>query len=135
MTTSFRCEIFPVDLDATVGFYTEVLGFELRIDRRSSGQPYVALVRGTIYLGAVKSSASVDPLSRQPPAGVELVLVTDHLEEDRVLVREAGWTVVEDLALQEWGLRDFRLLDPSGYYWRITESGNSAETALFVADV
>ncbi|WP_287931037.1 hypothetical protein [Arthrobacter sp.] len=66
MTASFRCENFPVDLDAAVGFYTAVLGFDLRIDRRSSGQPYVALVRGTIYPGAVKSSASVDPLSRRP---------------------------------------------------------------------
>jgi catechol 2,3-dioxygenase-like lactoylglutathione lyase family enzyme len=26
----------------------------------------------------------------------------------------------EDLAGRPWGLRDFRLLDPSGYYWRVT---------------
>lgn len=114
------------NVDATVEFYTDVLGFALRIDRRSSGHPYVALSRGTIYLGAVKSSASVDPLSRQPPAGVELVLVTDHLVEDRARVGTAGWTVEEDVKLQEWGLHDFRLLDPSGYYWRITESGTVA---------
>jgi len=56
MAATLRCEIFPADLDATVGFYVSVLGFELVRDERD----------------------------------------------------------------RPWGLRDFRLLDPSGYYWRIT---------------
>jgi hypothetical protein len=30
------------------------------------------------------------------------------------------WPLAEVLADRPWGLRDFRLLDPSGYYWRIT---------------
>lgn len=27
----------------------------------------------------------------------------------------------EDLVVRPWGLRDFRVVDPSGYYLRITE--------------
>jgi uncharacterized glyoxalase superfamily protein PhnB len=29
--------------------------------------------------------------------------------------------MTETLTARPWGLRDFRLLDPDGYYWRITE--------------
>ncbi|WP_418202287.1 VOC family protein [Arthrobacter dokdonensis] len=38
-----------MDPDATVEFYTEVLGLQLPIDRRISVQPYIALTRGTIH--------------------------------------------------------------------------------------
>ena len=41
-----------------------------------------------------------------------------NAEYDRVLA--AGCDLAEDMALRPWGLRDFRVLDPSGYYWRIT---------------
>ena len=54
------------------------------------------------------------------PWGVELVLEVDdvHAERDRVL--DAGWPLAEDLTIRPWGLTDFRLLDPVGYYWRVT---------------
>jgi lactoylglutathione lyase len=38
------------------------------------------------------------------------------LARDAVQVGAAA----QDLVDRPWGLRDFRLLDPSGYYWRIT---------------
>ncbi len=33
----------------------------------------------------------------------------------------AGWPLAADLQARPWGVRDFRLLDPAGYYLRITE--------------
>jgi len=35
--------------------------------------------------------------------------------------KDSGWPVC-DLALQPWGLRDFRLVDPDGYYVRVTSA-------------
>jgi lactoylglutathione lyase len=35
-------------------------------------------------------------------------------------VVSAGHQVVEPPRDQSWGLRDFRVADPDGYYWRIT---------------
>jgi hypothetical protein len=29
--------------------------------------------------------------------------------------------MIEGLTSRPWGLRDFRLVDPDGYYWRVTE--------------
>lgn len=40
-------------------------------------------------------------------------------ERDRVVA--AGWSLAEDLTRRPWGLVDFRLLDPDGYYLRVTE--------------
>ena len=57
---------------------------------------------------------------RRPVTGVELVLEVDDLDEEHARVTAAGWPLAEDLTDRPWGLRDFRLLDPSGYYWRVT---------------
>jgi catechol 2,3-dioxygenase-like lactoylglutathione lyase family enzyme len=59
---SLRCEIFPVDLDATVDFYVNVLAFDLIRDERTADRPYVALERDDVRLGA---AARTDTESRE----------------------------------------------------------------------
>jgi catechol 2,3-dioxygenase-like lactoylglutathione lyase family enzyme len=120
MPATLRCEIFPADLDATAAFYVDVLAFELVRDERGAAAPYLALRRGDAELGAAQRAAVGDRDQRRPPVGVELVLEVDDLEADRARVAAAGWPVAEDIAPRPWGLRDFRLLDPDGYYWRVT---------------
>jgi len=51
--------------------------------------------------------------------GVEIVLEVDDLEELHDRLMELG-VDVSPLKRQNWGLRDFRVLDPDGYYLRIT---------------
>jgi peptide/nickel transport system permease protein len=36
-----------------------------------------------------------------------------------------GWPLDEDLREVPWGLRDFRILDPAGYYLRVTDRGRA----------
>jgi lactoylglutathione lyase len=120
MAAALRCEIFPADLDATVAFYVSVLGFELVRDERDRPSAYVALARDTVRVGAAARPEVRDRGQRRPVTGVELVLEVDDLDEEHARVTAAGWPLTEDLADRPWGLRDFRLLDPSGYYWRIT---------------
>jgi uncharacterized glyoxalase superfamily protein PhnB len=115
-----RCEVFSQDLDATASFYVEVLGFELVRDERATDTPYLALVRGRVRVGAAARARVPDRSQRRPPVGVELVLEVDDVDADRARVGAAGWPVAEDLTQRPWGLRDFRLLDPDGYYWRVT---------------
>jgi hypothetical protein len=52
---------------------------------------------------------------------VELVLEVDDLGAEHDRVRASGWPLAEDLHERPWGLTDFRVLDPSGYYLRITD--------------
>jgi lactoylglutathione lyase len=115
-----RCEIFPADLDVAVAFYVGVLAFQVIRDERRSTSPYVALGRGAVALGAAVRPPISDRVCRRPPVGVELVLEVDDLDADRARVDAAGWPVTEEITERPWGLRDFRLLDPDGYYWRIS---------------
>jgi lactoylglutathione lyase len=128
VSATLRCEIFPSDLDATVDFYVQVMAFGVVRDERASAHPYVALERGDVKLGAAARNEVSDREQRRPPTGVELVLEVDDLEVDRERVGQTGWPVVEDVTHRPWGLSDFRLLDPSGYYWRITEASSTPRT-------
>jgi lactoylglutathione lyase len=118
---TLRFEIFPDDLDATVDFYTRVLRFRLTGDRRDQQEQYVSLQRGGVRIGALRSGAAEVRACRLPPAGTELVLEVNDVVAERDRVIAAGWPLAEDLRERPWGLRDFRLLDPAGYYLRITD--------------
>ena len=101
-------------------FYRDVLGFDVVRDERTATRPYVAFERGGARLGAAVRSAIDDAELRRPPVGVELVLEVEDLSVERSRVAAADWPVEEDLTRRPWGLSDFRLLDPDGYYWRLT---------------
>lgn len=127
MDMALRCEIFPADLDATVAFYTRVLGFVLTADRRDTAEPYVSLQRGSVRIGAAVSGAADARAHRLPPAGTELVLEVDDVRAERDRVVAAGWPLAADLADRPWGLTDFRVTDPAGYYLRITSRPAAAD--------
>jgi lactoylglutathione lyase len=120
MPEALRCELFPDDLDASAAFYVDVLGFQVVRDERPAPAPYVALQRGDVRVGLAARPAPADPALRRPPTGVELVLEVDDLEAVHAHVLANRWPLAEDLTDRPWGLRDFRLVDPHGYYWRIT---------------
>ena len=54
--------------------------------------------------------------------GVEIGIVSTDLEAARKLALTfEKWSVTE-IALRPWGLSDFRVVSPDGYYLRITNS-------------
>lgn len=59
---------------------------------------------------------------------MEIVLEVDDLDELRALYHrcQARGVVAAALRLQPWGLQDFRVVDPDGYYLRVTH-GDAAE--------
>jgi lactoylglutathione lyase len=127
-----RLELFVDDLDTSVAFYVEVLGFTVL--RRAAD--YVSLRRGqaVLGLGPVAKLPDSGPGFTRPRlasgkgAGTEIVLELDSVEEVAALhdVCQAYGVVAEALRDRPWGLRDFRLHDPDGYYLRVTH-GNAAQ--------
>ena len=117
---ALRVEIFPDDLDAFVLFYTDVLGFTLTVDRRDADAPYAAVEHGSVRIGAARALAPVERAARAVPTGVEIVLEVDDVVEAHRRVRATGYPLEQDLSRRSWGLTDFRLYDPAGYYLRIT---------------
>lgn len=118
---SLRVELFPADLGRTADFYVRVLGFRVLRDERDAAAPYLALERDGVTIGAAPRPAVSGPDRRRPLTGVEIVLEVDDLAAERARVAEAGWPVAEDVTARPWGLHDFRLLDPDGYYLRLTD--------------
>ena len=117
MSERLRIEFFPSDVDRTVAFY-ESLGFE--VTGRSPGPPAYASVRlGGVRLGLCQAPL-VDPAARALPAGTEIVIEVDDVEARRDGFVSRGVVLAEDLVEREWGLSDFRVLDPDGYYLRFT---------------
>jgi catechol 2,3-dioxygenase-like lactoylglutathione lyase family enzyme len=119
---SLRVELFVADLDRSAGFYVEVLGF--RVERNDPG--YVAVRRGsaTIGIGLMSGLPAAHPiLSRSGERGglgVELVIEVPDVDALYRSVVASGWPVATPPGDRPWGLRDFRLLDPDGYYVRVT---------------
>lgn len=120
-----RLELFVDDIDASALFYSK-LGFHTI--RREPG--YASLRSEDAELGL----APVTDLPENGPgpgftqermagvrgAGTEIVLEVPDLDAAAQAVVDAGVELVEPIRDRPWGLRDFRLVDPDGYYVRVT---------------
>jgi lactoylglutathione lyase len=118
-----KFELATTDPSRDTAFYSK-LGFSV-VAKTSYG--YVTLKSGpvVIALSPVARIDSGDAASlsklRHPPIGVEIVLYTaENLEEKHARLKRLGLNPT-DIRLQRWGVRDFRITDPGGYYIRISE--------------
>jgi len=120
-----RLELFALDMEASIAFYTRVLAFDLA--RHEPGD-YASLRLGGVVLG-------IGPVAKLPEEGgyfgrdiatfrrglgVEIVLEVDDVDGCYERVADSGHPILEPLRERSWGLRDFRICDPDGYYLRIT---------------
>jgi uncharacterized glyoxalase superfamily protein PhnB len=115
-------ELFVNAPEISIEFYRRTLGFEVS-GEASSG--YTKLVKGDAVISLNNRNAlSADhPLNNRPNErsgiGVEIVLNTADIDAAYTIAQNSGWPTSE-LALRPWGLYDFRLADPDGYYLRVT---------------
>ena len=124
-----RLELFVADMDRAIGFYRDVLGFALL--RREPD--YCSLRHGEVVLGlgpiaklpAAGGYFTRPRLTQERGLGVEIVLEVDDVRAAYDGVRDSGCPILGPLRDRPWGLTDFRLADPDGYYLRITSLGRS----------
>lgn len=129
-----RLELFVADLDTSIAFYA---GIGFAVERRE--HDYASLRWGDVVLGlgpiAKLPATGSGPgftqerLAADRGAGVEIVLEVPDLDVAHAAIRAAGHELAEEPADQSWGLRDFRLTDPDGYYLRICASPRGSDPA------
>lgn len=130
MAMSLRVEVFTSSVETSGEFYRRVLGFDELSRQERDGQPvYLWMGRGTARIGIGYAGEPVDPAVRKVPAGTELVLEVDDIDAEFERVRATGWPFEAGVREQPWGLRDFRLHDPDGYYLRLTSRPVAQQTA------
>jgi lactoylglutathione lyase len=127
-----RMELFVEDVARSVAFYQEVLGFEVR---DGGSKEFTSVRNGGVMLGICQRRAlPPDHYFTQPAfeqrkgVGVEIVLEVDDLKALYQRVLDQGYPVYEALQERPWSSVDFRLVDPDGYYLRLTDSAAVART-------
>ncbi len=122
-TASLRLELFVSDVAKSVAFYRDVLGFE---PLEGWGE-YVPVRLGTITLGlgpadglSAEHYFRPEVESQRRGLGTEIVIEVPDVLAVHARVAASGYPVSTELKDRPWGLTDFRLSDPDGYFLRIT---------------
>jgi lactoylglutathione lyase len=130
---SQKIELFVSDLEESANFYHRVLGFEVGATREVVLEGrllrHTPVWNGPTMIGlGLLSSLSPDHHLRRDGldaargVGVEFCLYVKDPELDAYYSRALGAckTKIEPLVTQPWGARDFRVVDPDGYYIRVS---------------
>lgn len=113
-------EVFHPDLAALVDFYVRILGFNPHRELKTDDD-HAVVRRDDVDIGCTRHPEA-DTAARKPPHGSEIVLRVDDIRLEHQRVVSSGWPIEDELEERPWGLKDFRVFDPSGQYIRITTS-------------
>ncbi|WP_177244227.1 glyoxalase/bleomycin resistance/extradiol dioxygenase family protein [Cohnella sp. OV330] len=118
-----RVELFVSNLQESAEFYTKVLGFL----KEKETERYISVRNGgsIIGLGAMTQLDDNHYLrqatgSERKGVGVEIVLEVNEIENYFRKFQDSDYPIHTGLTKRPWGTTDFRILDPDGYYLRIT---------------
>jgi uncharacterized glyoxalase superfamily protein PhnB len=119
-----RCELFVADLDASVDFYRRCLAF-VPVGAASDTRSELMLGKARLSLQARTSLPTdhyfdAEGFTGRVGTGVEIVVEVDDLAEAYDHMVDSGWRRYEPLQARPWGADDFRVVDPDGYYLRVT---------------
>ena len=133
MTISLQyCHVTVNDVDESLAFYRDALGFEVRNDVASGEFRWVTL-GGSDHSGADlvlsvphagRSQADGDALQELLTKGVlpQLIFRADDLDATFEKVLASGAEVLQEPTDQPWGPRDCAFRDPSGNTVRISQT-------------
>lgn len=117
-------ELYTLDIPTRTRLFTEVFGFSVVHEEQGfvglrSPTAIVLLNDGVGLPVGHRFEGRIT--GRDHGDGVEIGMVVEYLEETRLRAIGLGGYQVSDIVLQEWGLKDFRITTPDGFYLRVTE--------------
>lgn len=135
MKTTIHSSFLPhTDPEASLGFYRDLLGFEVRLDIGYDGMRWITVgPAGQPDTAIVLTPPSIDPgltdaerqaiaemMAKGTYAGINLA--TEDLEVFFERVQAGGADVVQEPMDQPYGLRDCAIRDPAGNLVRVQEN-------------
>ena len=116
-------ELFVPDVEASVRFYTEKLGFAvLRMDRASLGGreqvSFAAIAMGRAVLFVAHERLYSEAPTAQRGAGIDVRIMVDDVDAMYRSATDNDVTIVHDIGDRPYGLRDFIMRDPDGFRLR-----------------
>ncbi len=118
-----RIELFVKNLNDSAKFYTDVLGFT----KGKESDKYISMRNGDAVIGLGVLSLLDDnhylkPGSESERKGVcvEIVFEVDDIKTYVNKIQNSNYPIETGVTVRPWGATDFRIVDPDGYYIRIT---------------
>ncbi len=124
------------DLDRSLAFYRDALGFEVKAStdehgglfwaRLENGEVAIMVSRGVVRFldhdDSQEHDHAFDPASWQrTDVGAAMYLYVDDVDGAFANIREAGFEPAEAPADKPFGVREFLLQDPDGYWYVIAQ--------------
>lgn len=119
---NFRLELFVENLQKSIKFYEEILNLTFSNKNENGAvikqDNFALLLTPDIILDENHyfKKGGFNPKGK----GVEVILVSDNIEKLYKYVLERNYPIESELKLQYWRMKDFRIIDPDGYYLRLT---------------
>lgn len=116
MLTALEPILWVNNIERSVAYYREKLGFDLRM---AMNGPDGAMVHASVSNGTVslmlgyKDGVPADPA--RSGGGAELYINTDDVDALYRQALNAGTAITNEIADQYWGDRTFTVTDPDGY--------------------
>lgn len=122
MSINMRIELFVEDLDKSIEFYSNI--FQLNTSSQNSNSAtfkangfYLLLTRKN-FISNNHYFGNMDNIRKG--VGVEIIIVVPDIQNIYQRICKMPINLESKLKSQKWGMTDFRLIDPDGYYLRIT---------------
>ncbi len=117
----FRVKLYVNDIEKTLLFYEEVIGLKLYKRNmhavRFNHDQFSLLLASDSTLN--ENHHFYDRKERKGN-GFELIIVVDHIEDVYERCKEKRCTIQEEIQTYPWEMRGFKVVDPDGYFLRIT---------------
>ena len=129
-------ELHVPDFELAKDFYGK-LGFKVVREEKAQGEDgYLVLKKDSSIICFWPGNEIVwqQPYFKDSPKntkrgyGVEIVIMIDDIENFYNEVKKFA-KIVEELKYKSWGLKDFRIEDPFGFYIRFTQKFNILNNA------
>jgi len=135
MTITIHSSFLPhTDPEASLTFYRDVLGFEVRNDVGYEGMRWITVGPVGQATSIVLQPPTVDPsvtddertaiaemMAKGTYAGI--LLATDDLDAAFEKVEASGAEIIQEPIDQDWGVRDCAFRDPAGNQIRLQQQG------------